>query len=147
MTNVLGIASIMTLYQAGNEIYKLFDKVLILEGGKEIYYGPLMEARPFMEALGFICRDGSNVADYLTGVTVPTERLVRPKCLNTYPLNGNLIQAEYEKSPIYAEAKTEYAYPSTDVAKERTKLFKQAVAAEKSRQLPKSSPTTVSFPK
>ncbi|KAJ5137697.1 ABC multidrug transporter atrF [Penicillium atrosanguineum] len=35
------------------------------------------QARPFMEEAGFICREGSNVADFLTGITVPTERRIR----------------------------------------------------------------------
>lgn len=70
LTDILGLSSIVTLYQAGNGIYRLFDKVLVLDEGKEIYYGPMKQARPFMEGLGFICADGANVGDYLTGTTV-----------------------------------------------------------------------------
>jgi ATP-binding cassette subfamily G (WHITE) protein 2 (SNQ2) len=70
LTDIFGLASIVTLYQAGNGIYNLFDKVLVLDEGKEIYYGPMKQARPFMEELGFICDGGANVADFLTGVTV-----------------------------------------------------------------------------
>lgn len=78
MTDVVGLSSVVSLYQAGNGIYNLFDKVLVLDEGREIYYGPREEARPFMEELGFICGDGANIGDYLTGVTVPTERKIRP---------------------------------------------------------------------
>ena len=70
MTDVLGLATIVTVYQAGNGIYDLFDKVLVLDEGMEVYYGPLKEAKPFMENLGFVCQHGANVADFLTGVTV-----------------------------------------------------------------------------
>ncbi|KAH1295275.1 hypothetical protein KXX11_008424, partial [Aspergillus fumigatus] len=38
MTDVFGLSSIVTLYQAGNGIYDLFDKVLVLDEGKQIYY-------------------------------------------------------------------------------------------------------------
>lgn len=58
MTDILGLSSIVTLYQAGNGIYDLFDKVLVLDKGIQIYYGPMKQARPFMEELGFICREG-----------------------------------------------------------------------------------------
>lgn len=58
MTDILGLSSIVTLYQAGNGIYNLFDKVLVLDEGVELYYGPMKEARPFLEELGFICREG-----------------------------------------------------------------------------------------
>ena len=67
MTTIFGLSTIVTIYQAGNGIYELFDKVLVLDEGKQIYYGPLKEAKPFMEDLGFVCEDGANVADFLTG--------------------------------------------------------------------------------
>lgn len=67
MSDIFGPASIITLYQAGNGIYDLFNKVLVLDEGKQIYYGPLKAAKPFMEEMGFVCADGANVADFLTG--------------------------------------------------------------------------------
>ena len=45
LTDIMGLSSIVTLYQAGNGIYDLFDKVLVLDEGKEIYYGPMQQAR------------------------------------------------------------------------------------------------------
>lgn len=38
MTDILGLTTIVTLYQAGNSIYEHFDKVL--DDGKQIFYGP-----------------------------------------------------------------------------------------------------------
>lgn len=145
MTDVLGLSSIVTLYQAGNGIYDLFDKVLVLDEGKEIYYGPMAQARPFMEDLGFVCREGSNVADYLTGVTVPTERIIRPGYENRFPRNADMILAEYQKSPIYTQMTSEYDYPDSDLARQRTADFKESVAQEKNKKLPKTSPLTVDF--
>ncbi|PNY27563.1 Brefeldin A resistance protein [Tolypocladium capitatum] len=145
MTDVLGLASIVTLYQAGNGIYNLFDKVLVLDRGKEMYYGPMKTARPFMEGLGFICDDGANVADYLTGVTVPTERRVRTELELTFPRTADAIRARYEASPIHEQMKAEYGYPSSDEAKEKTKLFRDGVAMEKHKGLPAESPMTVGF--
>jgi ABC-type multidrug transport system ATPase subunit len=145
MTDVLGLASIVTLYQAGNGIYDQFDKVLVLDGGKEIYYGPAKEARPFMENMGFICQEGANVADFLTGVTVPTERKIRPEFERTFPRDPDTLRAEYEKSPVFPHMQAEYEYPASEDAKENTKLFQQGVTAEKAKGLSKSSPLTVGF--
>lgn len=78
MTDVLSLSTIATLYQASSSIFKLFDKFLVLDQGREIFYGTREEARPFMEAQGFLCDDSANIADFLAGVTVPTERNVRP---------------------------------------------------------------------
>lgn len=144
MTDVLGLSSIVTLYQAGNGIYDLFDKVLVLDEGKEIYYGPMQQARPFMEDLGFICREGSNAADFLTGVTVPTERKIRPGYENRFPRNADMLRTEYENSPVYPRMIAEYNYPTSPLAQERTEEFKAAVAHEKAK-LPKNSPWTVGF--
>lgn len=69
MTDVLGLSTIVTLYQAGNGIYNLFDKVLVLDEGKQIYYGPAAAAKPFMEDLGFVYTDGANVGKCLLYLT------------------------------------------------------------------------------
>jgi ABC-type multidrug transport system ATPase subunit len=145
MTDVLGLTTIVTLYQAGNGIFDLFDKVLVLDEGEQIYYGPREQARPFMENAGFICREGSNIADYLTGVTVPTERRIREGYESRFPRNAEALRAEYEKSPIHAQMAAEYSYPDSDLARERTKEFKEGVAFETSKKLPQNSPFTVSF--
>ncbi|KAK9233726.1 ABC-2 type transporter-domain-containing protein [Lipomyces kononenkoae] len=145
LTDTLGLASIVTLYQAGNGIYNLFDKVLVLDEGKQIFYGPMKDARPFMEGLGFLCGDGANVADFLTGVTVATERQIRKGYENSFPRNADMLLAEYEKSSIQARMLEEYNYPKTVTAKERTEDFKEAVAHEKDRQLPANSSMTTNF--
>lgn len=145
MTDVLGLASIVTLYQAGNGIYNLFDKVLVLDAGKEVFYGPLKEARPFMEEMGFICQDGANVADYLTGVTVPTERKILPQCEASFPRTADALRERYENSPIHEKMVAEYNFPTTAEAKEKTSHFKEGVSQEKHPRLPASSPLTASF--
>ncbi|CAG8927351.1 unnamed protein product [Penicillium salamii] len=40
MTDVYGLSTIVTLYQVGNGIFDLFDKVFVLDEGKQIFYGP-----------------------------------------------------------------------------------------------------------
>ena len=145
ITDIFGIASIVTLYQAGNGIYNLFDKVLVLEGGKQIYYGPMRKARPFMEGLGFICEDSANVADFLTGVTVPTERRIKDGFEARFPRTAEEILLAYEKTSIKADMEQEYDYPTTQQAKERTLDFKRSVRYEKHNSLPKKSPLTTSF--
>ncbi|KAJ8067991.1 hypothetical protein OCU04_003570 [Sclerotinia nivalis] len=145
LTDIFGLASIITLYQAGNGIYNLFDKVLVLDEGKQIYYGPKRQARPFMEDLGFICDDSANVADFLTGVTVPTERKIRPGFQDRFPRTANEILKVYNDNPIKAKMELEYSYPTTDVAKQRTIDFAHAVQHDKSPKLGKDSPLTTSF--
>lgn len=145
MTDILGLSSIVTLYQAGNGIYDLFDKVLVLDEGKQIYYGPLKEAQPFMEELGFVCTDGANIADFLTGVTVPTERKIKPGFEDRFPRTSVDIRTAYENSPTRILMEKEYNYPTTEDARARTEMFRQGVAEDKDKRLPKKSPLTVGF--
>ncbi|EKV20717.1 ABC transporter, putative [Penicillium digitatum Pd1] len=145
MTDILGLSTIVTLYQAGNGIYNLFDKILVLDEGKQIYYGPAAAAKPFMEDLGFMYTDGANVGDFLTGLTVPTERKIRPGFENSFPRNADAILTEYIKSSTYRRMVSTYDYPDSELSRERTAAFKESVAWEKSKHLPKSSSLTTSF--
>ncbi|CAK7204324.1 ATP-binding cassette transporter snq2 [Sporothrix eucalyptigena] len=145
MTDVLGLSTIVTLYQAGNGIYNLFDKVLVLDEGKQIYYGPAAEAKGFMESLGFVYTEGANVGDFLTGVTVPTERRIRPGWEDRFPRTHEAIRDAYHQSEIYQREITRYNYPDTQLAAERTADFQHSVAWEKSHHLPKGSSLTTSF--
>ncbi|KAG9193646.1 hypothetical protein G6011_03681 [Alternaria panax] len=144
MTDAMGIATIVTLYQAGNGIYDLFDKVLVLDEGKQVFYGTREQARPFMEEQGFVCSDGANVADFLTGVTVPAERQIRPG-FEGFPRNNIELEQAYQRSTIKTAMEQELSYPSSEAAKTNTKLFVEALSIDKSKQLPASSPMTVSF--
>ena len=67
---------VATLYQAGNGIYNQFDKVTVLVDGRQIYYGPTSEAKSYFEDLGFICT--GSTPDFLTSISVPTERQITP---------------------------------------------------------------------
>lgn len=147
MTGVLGLSTIVTLYQAGNGIYEHFDKVLVLNEGKQIYYGPRENAVPFMEDLGFLRASGSNSADFLTGVTVPTERLIAPGFEQSFPRTADEVLAAYDRSPIKPKMLEEcLAYPSSQEAVDNTALFKESVAHEKHNGVSASSPVTANFP-
>ncbi|RSL53451.1 hypothetical protein CEP53_007758 [Fusarium sp. AF-6] len=107
LTDRSGLSSIMTLYQAGNDIYHLFDKVLILE------------------------QEGTNIADFLTGITIDTERIIRPGFELSFPSSAEAIREKYEESKIFSEAAAEYEYPSTVEAREWTRQFQATIQGEK----------------
>jgi len=146
LTDIFGLTSVVTLYQAGNGIYELFDKVLVLDEGIEIYYGPMDEARPFMEKLGFYCDPAANVADFLTGVTVPTERQILPGFEDRFPRTAEEILTQYQGTETYRNMQKEYNYPETEKARLNTEDFKAAVAHDMHPSLPKKAQFTVSFP-
>ncbi|CAP95463.1 Brefeldin A resistance protein [Penicillium chrysogenum] len=145
MTDVFGLTTIVTLYQAGNGIYENFDKVLVLDEGKQIFYGPQRNAVPFMENLGFRRDSGSNRADFLTGVTVPTERIIAPGYESTFPRTSDAIRSAYESSSSKSEIQAECSYAQSKEAAENTAIFKEMVAREKHHGVREKSPVTTDF--
>ncbi|KAH6612411.1 multidrug resistance protein CDR2 [Boeremia exigua] len=145
MTDILGLTTIATLYQAGNGIFEQFDKVLVLDEGKQIFYGPREDAVPFMEDLGFVCNPAANKADFLTGVTVPTERAIKPGYEEKFPRTADEIRTAYEGSAIRTKLLTECDYARSAEAAHNTAEFKAEVAAEKNPRLPKRASESVGF--
>ncbi|KAJ5344376.1 hypothetical protein MYU51_003039 [Penicillium brevicompactum] len=94
---------ITTTYQAGNGIYDQFDKVLVLAEGRVTYYGPRWMARGYFEDLGFTCPKGANIADFLTSVTVLTERVVRVGWEEKVPNTPEEFEACYQNSPVFKD--------------------------------------------
>ncbi|GAB7334975.1 hypothetical protein MBLNU13_g06844t1 [Cladosporium sp. NU13] len=145
MTDEWKLTTIVTLYQAGNGIFDLFDKVLVLDEGEQVFYGTRAEARPFMESQGFLCGAGANVGDFLTGVTVPNERKIISGYESRFPRNASELRQAYEASEIRSRMDKELTFPASGEAEALTKAFAESVQMEKSSKLGKKSPLTVSF--
>lgn len=61
-----------------NSTTQVFDKVIVLYQGRQIYFGRTDEAKAYFEDLGFVCPDRQTTADFLTSMTSRQERVVRP---------------------------------------------------------------------
>lgn len=94
---------VTTMYQAGNGIYDEFDKVLVLADGRVTYYGPRHLAREYFEGMGFVCPKGANIADFLTSVTVLTERTVISGMEGKVPNTAAEFETAYRQSAIYTK--------------------------------------------
>ncbi|KAK2739302.1 bmr1-like protein [Colletotrichum kahawae] len=73
-TNLYQTSTFVSLYQASENIYNLFDKVMVIDAGKQVYLGPAKEARAYFEGLGFAPRPRQTTPDYVTGCTDEFER-------------------------------------------------------------------------
>lgn len=74
MTNIYKTTTFVSLYQASEKIYSQFDKVMVIDEGRQVYFGPTEEARAYFEGLGFKEKPRQTTPDYLTGCTDPFER-------------------------------------------------------------------------
>lgn len=62
----------------GADFDQLFDKVIVLYEGRQIFFGPAGEAKAYFQDLGFVCPEQQTTADFLTSMTNHSERIVRP---------------------------------------------------------------------
>ncbi|KAL2755434.1 hypothetical protein ACRALDRAFT_1082331 [Sodiomyces alcalophilus JCM 7366] len=76
--DVMGVTSCVAIYQSPQAAYDLFDKVIVLYEGRQIFFGKADEARAYFEALGFVCPDQQTTPDFLTSMTSHAERIIRP---------------------------------------------------------------------
>ncbi|KAJ5537442.1 hypothetical protein N7513_010628 [Penicillium frequentans] len=123
---------IATTYQAGNGIFDEFDKILVLADGRVTYYGPRELAKAYFEEMGFDFPKGANIADYLTSVTVMTERIVRPGWEEKVPNTPEEFESRYQNSPVYRVQLDTMESP--DKLGYETEDLKVAVSSEKRKQ-------------
>jgi ABC-type multidrug transport system ATPase subunit len=75
--DLLQATATVAIYQAPQATYDMFDKVLILYHGRQIFFGPVIETREYFEKMGFDCPGRQTTPDFLTSMISPIERRVR----------------------------------------------------------------------
>jgi ATP-binding cassette subfamily G (WHITE) protein 2 (SNQ2) len=137
----------ISVYQAGNQIYELFDKILVIAAGRCIYWGPMKEARGYFEDMGFKVSPGSNLSDFLTAVTVATERVVRDEKKDQVPNSPAEFAALFKRSDIHARMMKEYEEVAHDeqTLRTRTEEFEESVRVEKAKHSGKKGPYTTTL--
>lgn len=148
MTDISNRTTLVTLYQAGEGIYELCDKVLVIDEGRMMYQGPAKEAKAYFEGLGYYCPDRMTTADFLTACTDPGERRFRDDFEGPIPKGSVELEKAFLESSAYQHvledvAAYERELEETDHA--AAQEFKQAVRESKSRTVSKRSSYTVSF--
>ncbi|EZG03190.1 hypothetical protein H106_06691 [Trichophyton rubrum CBS 735.88] len=147
-TKYSGTTAIVAIYQAGQAIYDIFDKAVVLYEGHQIYFGNAVRAKEYFIEMGFDCPSRQTTADFLTSVTSPSERRVRPGYESRVPQTPAEFAQRWKESEdrrILMQEIDEYnkTYP---LHGEQLQKFQASRLAEKSRSTSKSSPYTLSYP-
>ena len=148
MTDVLGQTTFVSLYQAGEGIYDLFDKVLVIDKGRQVYFGPANEARSYFEGLGYKSLPRQSTADYLTGCTDPNERQFAPgRSSADVPVSPEALEHVFRASSYYGDMTTALEkYKANQAEEERDQeAFRTAVLDDKKKGVSKRSPYTLGF--
>ncbi|BCS12093.1 hypothetical protein ALUC_50139S [Aspergillus luchuensis] len=101
--DVAGTAAVVALYQASQQSYDVFDKVALLYEGRQIYFGPVDQAKSYFTELGYQCPERQTTADFLTSLTNPVERVVRPGFEARVPRTPGEFAKCWEQSALRAK--------------------------------------------
>jgi ABC-type multidrug transport system ATPase subunit len=146
MTDIFKITTIATLYQASNSIFNLFDKVLVLDQGKCIYFGPVKDAKNYFEDLGFYCPPRKSTPDFLTGLCNPVEREFKPGFEDSAPKHAHDFQDRFYESSIYKSMLDDYENYQAHVSQEnKADKFHEAIIQEHQKRAMKKTPYIASF--
>ncbi|KAF5652248.1 ABC transporter [Fusarium sp. NRRL 25303] len=146
-TNLYKTTTFVSLYQASENIYNLFDKVMVIDGGKEVYFGPAASARSYFESLGFAPRPRQTSADYLTGCTDAFEREYAPgRSEENTPHDPETLEQAFKKSDAFKSLEAEMAeYKASLAHEEETHNNFQLAVKEGKRGTSKRSVYQVGF--
>lgn len=104
-SELFGQTCAVSMYQAPQSAYDLFDKTMVLYEGRQIYFGPASRAKEYFTNLGFACPARQTTPDFLTSMTFPAERIPRPNC--NPPRTSDEFAAAWKNSPDYKALQVE----------------------------------------
>ncbi|OCL07552.1 putative multidrug resistance ABC transporter [Glonium stellatum] len=146
-TDIMGATACVAIYQAPQSAYDIFDKVLVLYEGRQIYFGRTGDAKQFFLDMGFDCPDRQTTADFLTSMTSPLERVVRPGWEDRVPRTPDEFaerwkNSEERKRLLQAIENYDRQYP---VGGEQFEKFKASRRAQQAKHQRVKSPYTLSY--
>ena len=120
MTNIYKTTTFVSLYQASENIYNQFDKVIVLDKGRQVFFGPATEARAYFEGLGFKGKPRQTTPDYLTGCTDPFEREYAPGMSETNsPYDPDSLAKAFDESVFATKLSEEMVQYRKEIENEK----------------------------
>lgn len=147
-TSIAGSTAAVAIYQASQGIYDIFDKVVVLYEGRQIYFGPTHEAKAFFVNMGFHCTERATTGDFLTSLTNPAERIVRDGFEGRTPKTPDEFAARWQQSPERARLLQEIEEFNNEfpIGGEQLQQFQHSRKAQQANQQRLKSPYTISVP-
>ncbi|KZT26095.1 pleiotropic drug resistance ABC transporter [Neolentinus lepideus HHB14362 ss-1] len=146
-TDVARQSTIVSIYQAGESLYELFDKVCVIYEGKMAYFGPADRARQYFIDLGYEPANRQTTADFLVAVTDPNGRIPRQV---SHPIPRNAIEfaEHFRKSDLAALNRDDIQSYQAEVTGQphRSEHYKQSVWEDHAKTTRKKSPYLISIP-
>lgn len=150
LSDLTGSSHAVAAYQASQSIYDIFDKVVVLYEGRQVFFGPANVAKEFFERQGWVCPPRQTTGDFLTSVTNPDERQAKPGMENRVPRTPEDFEKLWLNSPEYQQLQKDIAgyeeeYP---VAKDSSAAveFQEKKRGRQAKHTRPKSPYIISVP-
>ncbi|KAM0754754.1 putative SNQ2-ABC transporter [Meredithblackwellia eburnea MCA 4105] len=148
-TDVNHLTTILSLYQAGEQIYNLFDKVCVIYEGRMAYFGPMGLAVNYFREMGYEPQQRQTSADFLVAVTDPKGRFYREGVDQAkVPKTADEFAKYFRESEIGKQNAAEVAATLEEEkgAEQRLQRFRESAQREKADHVGKDSKYQISFP-
>ncbi|KAH3679147.1 hypothetical protein WICMUC_001158 [Wickerhamomyces mucosus] len=133
-TNLTKSVAFITIYQAGENIYETFDKVLVLYEGRQVYFGPAEQAKQYFIDMGFDCPQRQATAEFLTAITDPAGRFPRAGFENRVPLTADQFETYWRNSQQYQSLQHEIdQYESSTSIEATRQTYDKSLAQERKK--------------
>ncbi|KAK4167512.1 ABC-2 type transporter-domain-containing protein [Cladorrhinum sp. PSN259] len=148
-SDIAKVAHAVTMYQASQAIYDVFDKATVLYDGRQIYFGPAQSAKAFFEQQGWYCPPRQTTGDFLTSITNPEERIPRPGMEQKVPRTPEDFERYWLASPEYKALQEDIANYNAEFEGERQSQSLHQLREKKhqrqSKHVRPGSPYTISI--
>ncbi|KAJ5116193.1 hypothetical protein N7456_000541 [Penicillium angulare] len=101
LSELTGSTHAVAAYQASQNIYDLFDKVVVLYEGHQVYFGSAKGAKEYFEKQGWFCPPRQTTGDFLTSITNSLERQAQPGMESRVPRTPEDFEKAWISSPEY----------------------------------------------
>ena len=140
--------AVVAIYQCSQEAYDLFDNVIVLDNGYQLYNGPAEKAKQYFIDMGYVCPERQTTADFLTAVTSPKERILNKEMVKKGINIPNTPQEMYEyfkQSENYQDLLREIDNYSSGINENTKQTFIDSHAAAQSKRAKPSSSYRLSY--
>ncbi|KAG5651019.1 hypothetical protein H0H81_010207 [Sphagnurus paluster] len=146
-TDTFDVTTLVSIYQAGESLYRLFDKVCVIYEGKMAYFGPANRARQYFIDMGYEPANRQTTADFLVSVTDPQGRKNRAG-VTSLPRTADEFADYFKKSPLGVANREDIAsYKAQFVAQpEKASEYMKSAQAEHAKGVRETSPYLISIP-
>ncbi|KAJ7176335.1 ABC-2 type transporter-domain-containing protein [Mycena crocata] len=147
-SQVTGATCCVAIYQASQNAYDLFDKVIVLYEGRQIYFGSTSTAKEFWTSRGFECPARQTTGDFLTSLTNSAERIVKPGWEYRVPRTPDEFARVWRDSEDYQSLLKDVADYNAEfpLGGEALDKFRSSRRLEQSKFIRAQSPYTISVP-